>query len=364
MSAADLDTSRRGVFAGAPMLLGVAFVMGVVLAVVFPTGHEFAALAGKHRVDAYSIAYLSVLTRAKRDDGHLRLVYARQLASLGRWDAALAELDRETFAPALVGDAEGLRLELMLARAYALDPTSVARRAALDAVHDELRRLRGRSWPPSRARELGALALELEDPGLAARYFLAAAEAEPSRSARAATLADAGRWLRAAGDDAAASECLRRAAETTDDPEREVVYVTARAGALEAGGRPCDAARALLPFAVSANDVALVTRAATLATSCGDVREAKMLGRRILALAPDDEASMRAQVGRELAAGDPPGALVLLRRLVKSRPEDGDLRLTTARVAEWSGQPQVALEHWLFLVSTGRIAAPTRAARR
>lgn len=355
MSAASPERKPKVVFASAPMLLGMAFMMGVVLAVVFPSGREFAELTGKHRVDAYSIAYLSVLTRANRDDGNLRLVYARQLATIGRWDEALAALDA-TFDTGRLAEVESLRLELTLARAYALPDGDVARSSALAAVHEGLRGSSAGAWPAPRARAFGKLALELEDPALAARYFLVAAEGEASSSARAEAMAEAGSWLRAGGDVHAASECFRRAAETTDDVERKTAYASARADALEAEDRPCDAAAAVRTFATTSTDRALVARATALATSCGDARHAKELGRHLLEISPRDEAGVRAQVGRELAAGDPPGALVLLEQLVKMRPNDGGLRLSTARVAEWSGQPQVALEHWLFLVSTGRFS--------
>jgi tetratricopeptide (TPR) repeat protein len=337
------------------MLLGVAFLMGVALAVVFPTGREFAELTGKQHVDAYSIAYLTVLTRAKPDDVNLRLVFARQLAELGRWDESLVVLDRVASDRTALGDVRALRLELMLARARALPVGSVARRSALDDVHRELHVVSTLPWQQSRAEELAKLSLELEDPGLAARYFLTAANVTPDSSARAGLLADAGRWLRASGDERASSECFRRAADLVAD-ERRGRYLSAGADALEAGGRPCDAADLLRPVASISRDVPLVTRATALSSSCGNAHDAKTLGRRLLELAPSDETLVRAQVVRELAAGDPPSALVLLKKLVKRHPNDSALRGTTARVAEWSGQPQIALEQWLFLVSSGHVA--------
>jgi tetratricopeptide (TPR) repeat protein len=333
------------------MLLGVAFMMGVVLAAVFPSGREFAELTGKHRVDAYSIAYLTVLTRAKRDDAHLRLVFARQLAELGRWEEAISALAGVTFDASTRGDAHTLRLDVLVARARSFPLDSSERSLALETVHRELNAASELSWPPERARELANLALQLEDPALAARYYLAAAELETLPSARAEALADAGKWLRASGDTRGAAECFQRAADRTDDRERKARYLLAGADALEAHGRPCDAAALLRPLAKDATDVAFVDRAAALSTSCGDVDEAKRIGRRLVELAPDNETFVRAQVVRELAACDPPGALVLLRRLVKLYPHDNDLRLSTARVAEWSGQPQVALEQWLVLLS-------------
>jgi hypothetical protein len=91
----------------------------------------------------------------------------------------------------------------------------------------------------------------------------------------------------------------------------------------------------------------------SLVTSCGRARDAKLLGRRVVALMPESDAERRRQVQRELAAGDPVGALVLLRQLVHNHPNEAPLRETTAHVAEWAGQPQVALEHWMWMLGRG-----------
>jgi hypothetical protein len=336
-------------------LLGLAFMMGVVLTVVFPSGREFAELTGKQRVDAYSLAYLTVLTRAKRDDPNLRLVQARQLGEIGRWDEALAALEGVTFDRATADAASSLRLELILARARALPSGSIERATAFESVRQEIHHASRRTWPAPRAYELGRLALELEEPALGARYFAAAGASETEPSARAAALAEAGRWLRAAGDERAASESFRGAAETTNELAEKLQYTLAAADALEAMARPCEAADLVRPYALGSDDVELVVRAAALSTSCGNARDAQLLGRRVLQLAPDDEAHVRAQVTRELGAGDPRSALALLKKLVKQHPGDSALRLMTARVAEWSGDPQSALEQWMFLVAHGHV---------
>ena len=355
MSAAEQAIGRRGGFAGAPTLLGLAFMMGVVLTVVFPSGREFAELTGRQRVDAYSLAYLTVLTRAKQDDPNLRLVQARQLGEIGRWDEALAALDGVAFDRATEDGASSLRLALLLARARSLPVESAERSSAFDAVRQELHRASTRTWPAQRSYELGRLALELEEPALGARYFVAAGAVETAPAARAAALAEAGRWLRAGGDERAASESFHRAAETADDPADERRYVLAGAEALEALARPCEAADLVRPYAFRSDDVDLIIRSAALATSCGNTGDAQRLGRRVLELAPNEEAHVRAQVSRELGAGDPRSALVLLKKLVKVHPTDRGLRLMTAKVAEWSGDPQTALEQWMFLVSHGHV---------
>ncbi|MBX3192149.1 MAG: hypothetical protein KF819_34490 [Labilithrix sp.] len=352
MSAAD---RTRPVF-GAPLLLGFAFMMGVVSTVVFPTAREFAEAPAKQPVDAYSIAYLRVLTRANPRDAQLRAVYVRQLAALGRWDEALAALGAAPADPKAALSMRTLRLDLLLARARAMSEGSASRAAALEGVHHEVRAMLGdaRGIGRDRVRDLVGLSLELEDPSLAARYCVELAELETEPLSRAEALGEAGKWFRASGDGARAAELQRRAAETSPDPARKSRHMMAAADTLEAMERPCEAAALLAHDAGVSSDRAFVQRATALMTSCGRARDAKILGRHLVAVAPDDKAERRAQVRRELAAGDPAGALALLGPLVKSHPNDLELRETTARVAEWAGHPYIALEHWVWLISRGK----------
>src|SRR5688572_428198 len=126
------------VLAGAPLLIGFAFMMGIVITVVFPTGREYAEVTSRQKVDAYSIAYLSVVTRADPKDSHLRSVYVRQLAQLGRWDDALKVLAEDPTPARNSPETNDLRMELMLARARSIpDSEPDARTTAFAAVHDE-----------------------------------------------------------------------------------------------------------------------------------------------------------------------------------------------------------------------------------
>ena len=363
MSAAEvtpLENVRKGpVLAGAPLLVGFAFIMGIVMTVVCPTGREYAELSDEKAADAYSIAYLTVLTRADPEDMNLRLVYVRQLSQLGRWDEALDVLDHAPPAARESADARELRLELALARARATKEGTNERERAFAVVHTALAAHVAAlpSTRTSRARELAQLALELEDPGLAARlYLLAAAAGVPP--GRAASLADAGRWFLAAGDGARAAESYEAAVVEAREPATKTAYLLEAAAALEASRGACAAASRLAGPAATSDDVALVRRATEASRGCAKANDAKMLGRRLVALSKGDSRETKAQVRRELEAGDAAGALALLRQLLGREPSDPALHEATARVAEWAGQPQVALTQWLWLVDAGR--APSK----
>lgn len=338
-------------------MLGFAFMMGVVLATVFPTEREFAEVTRSQSGDAYSIGYLSVVTRAKPEDAHLRLAYARELASLGRWDEALDAMPTIAMAPALAPEIKALKLDVMVARARSFDDDDPEAAAAYAAVLSELQSGTEMKWSPERTRELAKLTLELEAPTLAARYYQSLATIEPDDGGRAKALADAGRWLRASGELGKAAETYQRAATTAQDATNKAAYLLAGAETLEAMNKPCDGAKLVQTTANESSDPAYVARVTAMMTACGRVHDARMLGRRLLALQPNDEPTTRAQIRRELAAGDPGAALNLLVPLVKAHPKDRNLHATTARVAEWASQPKIALDNWLWLMSNGY--APT-----
>jgi tetratricopeptide (TPR) repeat protein len=343
------------VLASPVLLTGFAFMIGVAITIVLPTDREYAEVTSRQQVDAYSIAYLSVLTRANPKDANLRFVFVRQLAQLGRWDEALETLAGVPDRPEYAGEARDLRLAIALARARAFDDGDPLREKAFADVHAQLSDMLTIA-PDDRLEDLAKLALELEDPALAAKYFLRRADAEPSR--RAEMLALAARWMRAAGDGVASGECYRRAADAAPDESTRVEYLLAGADSIEGATGACDAAKLVEGPAAKSTDKKLVARAATLLTSCGRVADARMMGRRQLELAPDDETTLRLQVRRELAAGDSHAALGLVKKLLALHPNDPKLHELAARVAEWSGQPSAALPEWLWLLSMGRGPSP------
>ncbi len=346
------STARPDPVLASPVLLtGFAFMIGVAITIVLPTDREYAEVTSRQQVDAYSIAYLAVLTRANPKDAHIRFVYVKQLAQLGRWDEALEALAGVPNKPEYAGETRDLRLAIALARARAFPEDDPARANAFEEVHRQLVELLGIA-PENRLEDLAKLALELEDPALASKYFLRLADAEPAR--RASALALAGRWLRAAGDGVASGDCYRRAAEAAPDEARRVTYLLAGADSIEGATGACDASKLLEGPAAKSTDKSLVARAATVLTSCGRVADARTMGRRQLELSPGDETIIRLQVRRELAAGDSRAALALVKKLVELHPHDPKLHELAARVAEWSGQPSVALPEWLWLLQMGR----------
>jgi hypothetical protein len=78
---------------------------------------------------------------------------------------------------------------------------------------------------------------------------------------------------------------------------------------------------------------------------------ARDYGRRLLALEPSSSAALERQVQLELASGDARAALPLIQRLIALRPDDVGLHRQEARIAEESGEPQIALNEWVWLLA-------------
>jgi tetratricopeptide (TPR) repeat protein len=351
-----LSATDRVRLAPAPLLVGFAFSLGCILAAVFPTRRQYAELADDHAPDAYSIAYLRVLTRANPNDEHLRLLYVRHLTQLGRYDEALEALAPSSEAR---GDTrqsslerEDLALDLLLARARAIPEGDPRRTEAFEGVAARLEELRARPQPVPRLRSLARLALELERPALAADYYEQAAERVPTEAA--ALLVEAGRARLEAGDTAGAAKVYREAVDRETDSPRAREAALLAIAAIEAG----DDVRAAADLAGTylerwPEDRELLERATDLSSRCLRAGAARDYGRRVLALDPDSEAALERQSRLELAAGEPRAALPPLKKLVLLHPRDERLRRTRARVAEWAGCPEVALEDWLWLLGPG-----------
>lgn len=341
-------------FAPAPTVIAFAFSLGAMLAAVLPTRREYAQFADDRPPDAYSLAYLRVLTRANPDDEHLRLTYARHLQKLGRFDESLAVLGGMT-APAsdLRPAVEKLKLDLLLALARSIAEGDPERRVAFDAVIPQLQTVAQLRQSPAQLEQLASLALELEHPGLAGHLYQRAAEG--AGADRPALLAKAGRWLRAGGERREAATAYERASHAERNGTAARSDLLLAVDTLEADDRACEAAD--LSAKVAAEypvDAEVLSRAASLAESCDRPDAARDYGRQLLALSPDSVELVERQWRRELAAGDVQAAFPLIQRLVSERPDDPSLRELEAHVAEWSNHPERALDDWMWLLDHGR----------
>jgi predicted Zn-dependent protease len=342
--------------ASVPLLVGFAFSLGGVLAAVFPTRQEYAELADDRAPDAYSLAYLQVLTRANPTDEHLRLIYVRHLSELGRYDEALDALGPAIAAQQDDVETRGVELDLLLARARSIPEDDPRRAEASEGVADQLERLVLVRAPADRLEKRAKLALELERPRLAAEYYVRAAAQAPDEAA--SLLAEAAKWMRASGDGVGAANGYREASAKEKDPLRSKRDALLAMESLESEDLVPDAANLADAYLRKwPDDRQLLGRAVDLSSRCERVLAARDYGRRLVELEPESEVVLEQQIRLELAAGDVRAAVPLLQRLVARRPDDVRLHQAQARIAEWAGRPDLALGAWLWLLGHGRSQA-------
>ncbi|WP_394823030.1 tetratricopeptide repeat protein [Pendulispora albinea] len=343
--------------AGYPGLVGFAVVLTSMLALVFPTGKEYADLATVTTPDRYSIAYLDVLTRGNPQEVELRFVYVKQLGALGRFDKAIGLLEPVLADPRHHLTAANMRFDLRLAQARSIPEDNPLRKETFELVYSDLKGLLPLPHDSARMRELAKVALELEHPELASKFLLRLAD-QTDEKGKAPILAEAAHWLRASGDGKSASANYDKAAGMTPDPTVGRAYALASIAALEAENAVPEAADRAAQYAVVyPKDLDILMKATQLATACSRDEAARDLGRQVLALAVEDDlpdAFLREQAKRELALHDPVTALKFIKRLVARHPNDIDLREAEAYVAEWAGELRLALRDWLFVMRHGR----------
>jgi predicted Zn-dependent protease len=333
------------------ILLGGFGVAAAVL--VYPGRDAFIDDALAERPDDVALAYLRLAREHRPEDDAARVIHARALHKLGRVDEALEVLE-----PALERgggpplDARLLALELRWVihhRRIAEGDAVPSEPAEVPAhVSAEIRALAGAELGDLALERLFRLSLEIGEPALAARLAERLARAIPA--AAEPWLAAAGRWHLAAGDPRAAAERLLDAARAAADPEtsrrRGLEALDALAAADDAL-RAAEAAEDLMRR--YPDDVEVLERGLHFARARGDASRAAAIGRRVVGGRPRDGALIARQIALDLEAGEVGAALELCLRRVALEPEDRGARVELARVAEWAGEPRLALEAWAWL---------------
>lgn len=401
------------------LAVGFGLVVAGGLALVFPyRGLEAEIARDPRQADALQIAYLEAWLSVRPSQESLRYLLARQLMNAGRLDAArgqlaqlgatrderlahkvlLAELDIATLElatldrddPQYAARRQALQVRLLALaqrrQAVAVDALDIelAQRAAALGARDASallyeRLLAARVRLSAASWEAGARAmLGVGDGALAARLYLAARDAAPQRSEQRRLFLSALRALQGAG---LADVALRIAeadlgALATDTEVLEFLTRLALAA-----GRPDIAQRyaqlllrlSLLPAAIEAHRAQglpvppawlallqqmppqIVRVQATVAAPAADaVSEAEL--RRTPRL-PFDERLYLLAYEVFLANSNLRDAEAVAQAAVRQRPRDRAWRLRLAQVADWSGQPQLALEQWHALAQQTQRAA-------
>lgn len=390
----------------APIALAFGALVAVALALLFPfRGLETQIGRDGPRPDALQIAYLEAWLTVRPQRAQLRYVLAHKLVHDGQYERAQEHLGQLAAGddPRLRSRAELLAIDIGLRQLAPLAPDDPQREARATELRARLAALLARSDLPAevglllaqRAAALGAgavvndwyarllrqapplpaahwedgarLLLAAGEHRLAARLFLQASLAAPAAGERRRLFLQALRTLQAASlfDEALA---LADAHFETYAADTEVLEFLTRLAL--AADRPEAAQRyaiallriSLLPAALERwRTVGLAPPPEWLALHA---RIAPRL--RPVQVELDHERTARLPFDHELYAlsfqvfvanGNLRDALVVARAAVRQVPRDLRWRRKLAQVADWAGQPQLALEQWQAIARAGGRAA-------
>ncbi|MEW5881151.1 MAG: tetratricopeptide repeat protein [Pseudomonadota bacterium] len=379
------------------MAVGLGLLVAGGLALTFPYRSLESRIARETRaVDPLHIEYLRLWLRARPDEHGLRMLLARQLAEIGDYAGARAELR------ALPRDADPqaaarmalLEIDIGLREAYALALDDPRRERLLAELREQLDAMTRTAWPPSieielaeraaqagafdaaafwherllaRDAQLSANAWEaaarrmaaLGAPELAARlYFRAqsvAARGDEKRRlfvAALRTLAGAGLYdaalaaaevqLGVLGNDTATLEFLTRFALAANRPDIAQRYATRL---LRLSLAPAAIAAWLARFAapVPGEWLALVDAPRLVRAQAEDAQPGERLPEPKL---PFDDRIYTLSYEVFLANRNLKDALAVAQSAVRQAPKNAKWRLRLAQVADWTGNAALALEQW------------------
>lgn len=279
---------------------------------LLPTEQQLRAMAENAQAGPLSAIYLRLLVRFNPHDVALGRTLARSLSAAGKYDEARAILESMVALPGADGDEARLAILTMDYAQAQMLPVGDPRRAELvSGVGAQLEVARELPLGAAVLVELGELGLAVGRRELANVFFEKAIAASAGNEAE---LRDrAGRALRALLAHGMGQEALALAGVAIHflGDERE-----------------------------------FLARGVEIALSQNDHDRAQAWGRRLLAMAPDDVGTLARQLQMELATSNLAAAVALARRLVELEPGNDERRVQLARLAQWDGRPELALEHW------------------
>ncbi|RFO94862.1 hypothetical protein DIC66_21235 [Rhodoferax lacus] len=215
----------------------------------------------------------------------------------------------------------------------------------------QLQSLQAEAVNPNALQRAATISLALVQPGMAARLYQQLARIDPNRAVE---------WLEHSAQQYLASGAPGQAAALYELAGKKMPKGASRLRltmlAMNAHLANRDGRRALrlakANAALFAQNNEFMQQAVGIAIAQNDLQWAKGAGRKLLALSPKDPAQLERQIQLELAAHDLDAARALAQQQVQLQPDNVAQRTRLARIADWSGQPELALLHWQHLART------------
>ena len=351
-----MGNTQRPRLISLPSLAGLALSVGIVLVLLYPQQRLTEQIRKEIKVDEISLQYIKNLLATEPDNFELRLQLAQAYSSIGQYQNAF-----DTLQP-LYSNAQARwreqawlsKLDILLKIAYSAPPGSPDREQKMAQFLQELHASEAQFSEPDSLRKLARLAEAGGERYLAesigARLLLSSDNPLDFDEAARLALAN-GRYLESA-------QFTWRARQLARDPAKKIAYLKQALSTLQAGGightglewvqqlpetewQSKDVLYALTKLALASNrPAAAVDFAARLVGfNSPAVADAELY----------DAAHYELAHTAFLGNSDLKHALRLAQNAVSQEPDIVVWRERLAHIAEWSGQPKLAIVHWRWL---------------
>lgn len=219
------------------MAVGLGLLVAGGLALVFPYQSIESRIARQAQVvDPLQIEYTRLWLSVRPEAHELRFMLAQQLARIGDYAGARAELQRliRHAGPELAARAVLFEIEVGLREAYAFLPDDPRRRRVLTELQARLHALAQEDWPPEIQLALAEKAVEIGAASPAARLYAQVLARDLTLPASA--WEDAAQRMRALGEiDLAVKLYLRARSVAAQRADKRRLYIAALRTLLGAG---------------------------------------------------------------------------------------------------------------------------------
>jgi predicted Zn-dependent protease len=355
LSGLPVATEQRPRLISSLSLAGLTLAVGIVLVLLYPQQRISDQIRKNIKVDEISLQYIKNLLATEPDNYELRLQLAQSYASVGQYEnayAALQPLYTNTQAR-WREEAWLVKLDILLKIAYSATPGSPDRKQKMAQFLRELRASESQFTHPNAFHQFARTAetgseLQLAE-SIATRFILSSDSLIDLDEAARLALAN-GRYLESA-------QFTWRARQLTRNAGEKIAYLKLALATLQAGGighmglewvqqlpesewQSTDMLYSLTKLALASNQP----------VSAADFAS-RLLGFDHPLADPYRFNSAHYELAYSAFLGnrDLPHGLKLAQIAVSQQPDNVIWRDRLAHIAEWSGQPQLAMVHWRWL---------------
>lgn len=295
--------------------------------------------------DAVSANYAELLLTAHPDDDHLRLQLVDLLIRLGDYTKARQHVDAWPKPQPELQAYYRLELDALIA---AGGKDLIVQQALVE----RLQSFDHRKLPVAQLQSLAKLALTLQAPAFAATVFEEIAGRDPAQ--RTDALKSAAQWYLAGEQPARAADIYLQLKRDAQQPGERREYAQLAFNSLLSAGRDEQAAQVLadeLPQLKNPQtDVAWLEQGVDVAVATKQFELAQRVLQQWHDLEPDNRKILVKEFHVRLSINDLAGAWETGQELVIDYPDDSELLEQMAKLGEWRGDNEAALDYWIHLL--------------